>query len=83
MTRSFIDDGSSANPFASVAAAGAVPNKNRKQLLDDSENDLNKTHELTDEETSEFKTEENGYQSEKCDLLIEGIQSLSIELIMP
>jgi len=75
MTRSFIDDGSNANPFAT----GTAPTPSRKQILDDSENDLNKTHELTDEETSEFKTDENGHQSEKTDLLIEGIQSLSIE----
>ena len=76
MTRSFIDDGSATNPFATASAA-----TNRKNILDDSENDLNKTHELTDEENSELvKTEENGTDFKiNPDLLIEGIQSLSIE----
>lgn len=48
MTRSFIDDGVRANPFESNGHPAPVRNS-----LDDSENDLNKTHELTDEETSE------------------------------
>lgn len=54
MTRSFIDDGIQANPFEPKTTNGnGIQSVNRKNL-DDSENDLNKTHELTDEETSEL-----------------------------
>ncbi len=77
MTRSFIDDGSSGNPFAEKIA----PTPNRKQILDDSENDLNKTHELTDEETSLEQINgghQNGHHANP-DQLCEAIESMTID----
>jgi len=79
MTRSFIDDGLNGNPFAEKAA----PTPSRKQILDDSENDLNKTHELTDEETSMEQVQngghQNGHYASNPDQLCDAIQSLTIE----
>ena len=54
MTRSFIDDGSiHSNPFA----ASTLAENKRQQAAEDSINDLNKTHELSDYDVD--KTEDN------------------------
>ena len=56
MTKSFIDDGESTNPFAASSLADTVKAK-QQQEADDSMNDLNKTHELSD--TDGDNTEDN------------------------
>ncbi len=48
MTKSFIDDGESINPFAASSRADTIKAAKQQQEADDSMNDLNKTHELSD-----------------------------------
>ena len=79
MTRSFIDDGGvNSNPFV---ASSVADNKRVIAQQDDSENDLNKTHELTDDESADKTADiQEPEEYHEQHIIIKPIESLPEEV---